>query len=101
MIYQAEKTLSESEEKLSADDLQGVRSALEEARGELDSEDVARLEAAHQRVEKALHGVAEKLYNEQKSDQPPGAEAQSGGPAESAAPDDVVDAEYTEEKTDS
>jgi len=101
LIYQAEKTLSESEEKLSADDLQGVRSALEEARGELDSEDVARLEAAHQRVEKALHGVAEKLYNEQKSDQPPGAEAQSGGPAESAAPDDVVDAEYTEEKTDS
>lgn len=100
LIYQAEKTLSESEDKLSAEDLQGVRSALEEARGELDSEDVARLDAAHQRVERALHGVAETLYKAQAAEQSPAGESPPGG-AESAAPEDVVDAEYTEEKLDS
>ena len=99
LIYQAEKTLSENEDKVSAEDLQGVRSALEEARGELESEDGARLDAAHQRVEKALHGVAEQLYKAQAGEQPPAAEPP--GAEESAAPEDVVDAEYTEEKSDS
>ncbi len=100
LIYQAEKTLSESEDKLSADEIQGVRSALEEARGELDCEDAARLDTAHQRVEKALHGVAETLYKAQAPDEATAAEA-APGDAGSGPPEDVVDAEYTEEKSDS
>ena len=100
LIYQAEKTISESEDKLSEDEIQRVRSALEEARAELDCEDVERLDTAHQRVEKELHGVAETLYKAQASDQA-AAEETPGGEAESAAPEDVVDAEYTEEKSDS
>jgi len=101
LIYQAEKTLGESEGKVPAEELQGVRSAIEEARGELESEDVARLDAAHQRVEKALHGVAERLYKEQAAEGAPAGEAppESGEPTASA--EDVVDAEYTEEKNDS
>ena len=101
LIYQAEKTLGESEGKVPAEELQGVRSAIEEARGELESEDAARLDAAHQRVEKALHGVAERLYKEQAAEGAPAGEAppESGEPTASA--EDVVDAEYTEEKNDS
>ena len=59
----------------------------------------ASCDAAHQRVEKALHGVAEQLYKAQAGEQPPAAEPP--GAEESAAPEDVVDAEYTEEKSDS
>jgi hypothetical protein len=59
------------------------------------------MDAARQRVEQAMHGIAEQLYKAQAAD---AAEAEgaadpsaSGG---AAADDDVIDAEYTEEKGD-
>ena len=102
MIYQAEKTLGENEDKIEAADQEAVKSAIESARADLESEDVAKLDAAQQRLEQSLHKVAEVLYQAQAQaageaggeaagGPQPGAEAASGG-------DDVVDAEYTEEK---
>jgi molecular chaperone DnaK len=96
MIYGAEKTLRENQKKLPDDVRQAAEAVLAEARKELDSEDVARLDAARQRVEQEMHKVAEILYKSQ-------AEAGTGakaGPAEEAGSEgeDVIDAEYTEEK---
>ena len=97
MIYQAEKTLADSAEKLSEEDQAGVRSALEDAKKDLESPDAAVLDAARQRVESELHKIAEVLYKSQGAD---GA-APEGGPEPAAADEgDVVDAEYTEEKSD-
>ena len=96
MAYQAEKTLTENDEKLSDDEKQGVRTAIEAAGEKLESEDAAALDAARQQLEQSLHAVAEKLYKAQAA---PGAEGAES--AESSAPpdgDDVVVAEYTEEK---
>ena len=102
MIYQAEKMLQENESKLSESDSAGVRAAVDEAKQDLESGDVAKLDAARQRVEQALHSVAETLYKATTEDE--AAAAQSGGdPAAGAAADeegDVVDAEYTEESRD-
>jgi molecular chaperone DnaK len=101
MIYQAEKTLSENEEKIEEADKEAVRSAIESARADLESDDVAQIDAAQQRLEQALHKVAEVLYQAQAAAQ--GADA-GGDPSQGAAPgaeaagEDVVDAEYTEEK---
>jgi molecular chaperone DnaK len=99
LIYQAEKTLSENAEKIPADQKQAVESAVAEARKDLDSQDAAKLDAARQHVEQALHKVAETLY---KAEAPGGDAAGAPGepePAASAGGDeDVVDAEYTEEK---
>jgi molecular chaperone DnaK len=101
MIYQAEKTLRESGDKISESDRGSVQSAIDEARKDLESDDPARLDAARQRVEQELHKVAEVLYRAQAA-QGAGAPP-SGGPA-GAAPGssegDVIDAEYTEEKGD-
>ncbi len=101
MIYQAEKMLQENESKLSESDSAGVRAAVDEAKQDLESGDVAKLDAARQRVEQALHSVAETLYKATTEDE---AAAQPGGdPAAGAAADeegDVVDAEYTEESRD-
>jgi molecular chaperone DnaK len=106
IIYQGEKLLSENAEKLSDTETEPVKTAIEEAKKELESDDVAKLEASHQRVEQELHKLAEALY---KSEAPgegeggaPGQEA--GAPdanATAANDDDIVDAEYTEEKGDS
>ena len=97
MIYQAEKTLEESADKLSEADQAGVRGALEDAKKDLESADLAALDAARQRVEQELHKIAEVLYKSQAAD----SASAEGGPEPAAADEgDVVDAEYTEEKRD-
>jgi molecular chaperone DnaK len=103
IIYQGEKLLEENAEKLSDTDTDSAKSAIEAAKADLDSGDVARLDAARQRVEQELHKLAEVLY---KTEAPPeGDAAAAPGPdaeaSTSPVDDDVVDAEYTEEKGDS
>ncbi len=102
MIYQAEKTLRDNGEKLTAEDKKSVEDVIAEAKGELETEDVAKLDAARQRLETGLHRIAEVLYKAQGEAAPGGASAAGGqGGAASGQPDDVIDAEYTEEKGDS
>jgi molecular chaperone DnaK len=97
MIYQAEKTLRENAEKVSGSESEGVRSAVEAAKKELESDDAVRLDAARVKLEQQLHRLAEALYKTQAA---PGAGEE--GTQASGAPErgdgDVVDAEYTEEK---
>jgi molecular chaperone DnaK len=102
LIYQAEKTLAESAEKLDDADKASLESALADAKADLESGDAAKLDAAHQRVEAELHKIAEKLYKTE-SAAPEGDAASSGGSGDSStgAEDDVIDAEFTEENEDS
>jgi molecular chaperone DnaK len=104
MVYQAEKTIAENEDKIAEPDKEAARAAIEEAKKELESDDAARLDAAQQKLQQSLHKVAETLYKSQEADAA-GAAAGDPGNAGSAAggdkgDDDVVDAEYTEEKGD-
>jgi molecular chaperone DnaK len=105
MIYQAEKMLRENEAKLSEADKDSVRSAVEEAKKDLESGDLAKVDAARQRVEQALHKVAEALYKAQTAEAAAGAGTAGNGEAASGAAagdeGDVVDAEYTEEAKES
>jgi molecular chaperone DnaK len=101
IIYQGEKLLKENAEKLSDADTASVQSAIDEAKKELESDDVARLDAARQRVEQELHKLAEILYKTEAPDGGGAASAPDDGSAGPAADGDVVDAEYTEEKGDS
>ena len=100
IIYQGEKLLQDNAEKLSDTDREPVNNALEEAKKDLESDDVARLDAAHQRVEQELHKLAEVLYKTQAPDGEAGAPGAAGEASGSDSEDDVVDAEYTEEKGD-
>jgi molecular chaperone DnaK len=102
ILYNAEKTLRENAEKLPADLRSGTEGVITEARKDLDSDDVARIDAARQRVEQEMHKVAEALYRAQTqgaSGAGPGAQA-GGEAADEGKDDDVIDAEYTEEKGD-
>jgi molecular chaperone DnaK len=98
MIYQAEKTLTENKDKISAADVQAVEAAVADARKDLESGDAAKLDAARQRVEQALHKVAEVLYKAQAGQAGAAAGSPGAGSAGSAPEGDVVDAEYSEEK---
>ncbi|MGE4609774.1 MAG: molecular chaperone DnaK [Myxococcota bacterium] len=106
IIYQGEKLLSENADKLSEQDTEPVKAAIEAARKDLDSDDLANLDASHQRVEQELHKLAETLYKSEAPGEGEAAASAQGaeGPdaaAGAANDDDIVDAEYTEEKGDS
>ena len=109
MIYQAEKTLAENGDALDEGEKSSLEAVLAEAKTDLESGDAEKIDAAYQRVEVEVHKVAEKLYKAQ-AEGAAGANAggsaggSAGGPTgESAAAsdDDVIDAEFTEEKPDS
>ena len=100
LIYQAEKMLRENAEKVSGAEAEGVRTAIDAAKKDLESPSVETLENVRHHLEQQLHRVAETLYKTQG-----GAEAGASGASEGATSSppgggdgDVVDAEYTEEK---
>jgi len=97
LIYNAEKTIGESGDKVPEEEKKQIEEVLSGAKADLESDDLARIDAAHQRVEQAMHKIAEVLYKAQS------AEAAQGPaePAQSGEDGDVIDAEYTEEKGDS
>ena len=97
LIYQAEKTLAENGENVSIDDKKAVEELLAAAKTDLESDDAARIDAAHQRIEAELHRLAEVLYKSQAPSEPSTGE----GDASPDSDDDVIDAEYTSEKPDS
>ena len=101
MIYQAEKMLGENEAKLADADKASVRSAIEDAKKDLESGDVAKIDAARQRLEQELHKVAEALYKAQTAENEAGAGTEGAGGAPAGDEGDVVDAEYTEEAKES
>jgi len=102
LIYRVEKTIAENEGKLDEADKQAVSSALTEAKADLESGDVAKLDAARQRVEAQMHKIAEKLYKGDAG--APGADGGAaggngapGGASGAKDGDDVIDAEFTQE----
>jgi molecular chaperone DnaK len=101
IIYQAEKLLQENAEKLSDADSGALKSAIEEAKKDLESDDPARFDAGRQRVEQELHKLAEVLYKTQAAEGSGATSEPGADSADSAADEDVVDAEYTEERGDS
>jgi molecular chaperone DnaK len=98
MIYGAEKTIRDNADKIPEADRSRVEAMLTEAKKDLESDDVARIDAARQRVEQEMHKIAETLYKAQAASAGPTGEP--GGAAQGGPGEDVIDAEYTEEKRD-
>jgi molecular chaperone DnaK len=104
LIYATEKTLRESGEKLPEEERKTLEAAIAEARKELDADDAGRLDAARQRLEQAAHKAMELLYKAQRGGDagPASAAGAQGGEGDPGAGgrggDDVIDAEFTEEK---
>jgi molecular chaperone DnaK len=101
LVYNGEQQLSEHGDKLGAEDKQAIEEALANAKQALEGDDAAALDSAGQRLEQSLHKLAEVLYKAQAEAGPaPGADAAGSPGAGSDDAGDVIDAEYTEEKSD-
>ncbi len=62
MIYQMEKTLGESKDKLPADDVAKLEEILREGRQAVERQDDAAIQAATEKLEKESHRIAEAMY---------------------------------------
>ena len=101
MIYNTEKLLSENKEKLAADDVSALESALEAGRAALEKNAVEEMKAAVENITQASHKMAEAMYKAtseaeaSKADDPSATDA---APADDAAggKNGVIDAEFEE-----
>jgi molecular chaperone DnaK len=105
LVYQAEKTIKESREKLPEADVKAAEEALDDAKKAINEGGTARLRTATENVERALHKLAETLYKTNEAAQAQQADAASAGAGGSGAgssqantnkPGDVIDAEYVD-----
>ena len=99
LIHATEKTLKDAGGKATPDEKSKIESAIKEAEEVVKSDDLAKIQAATEKLTEASSSLAQKLYAEQQA----GAQqagAQSAGGSSKAADDGVVDAEFEEVKDD-
>lgn len=91
LVYQTEKSLKDIGDKISADDKGRIEKALEELKEALKGNDSDRIKKSMENLQQASYRMAEELYKERAGDQ-------QGPQAGTGPKDDVVDAEFKEEK---
>jgi molecular chaperone DnaK len=99
LIHATQKSLSDlGEDKVSAEEKQGIDAAIESLQEAMKGDDKADIEAKTKTLGELSGKLAEKLYADKGAE---GAAAEAGGEqAEAADADDVVDAEFEEVKDD-
>ena len=100
LIYSTERTLSEHRDKVDADTVSNIESAVADAKSKIESSDAAEINAAYDRLVKASHKLAEIMYQQasQQGGPQPGAGADASGAAAGGAQggDDVIDADFVD-----
>ena len=96
LAYQAEKTVGELGDKVSAEDRQAVEAGVAEVREALKGEDTDRIRSATDSLMQSFQRVGQAVYQQQADQQ---AAAGGGGPTPGAAQgsDDVVEGEVVDE----
>jgi molecular chaperone DnaK len=103
MVYQIEKMLRESGDKISGSDRGDVENALADAKKALESNDKAQMDKARETLTAASHKLAEQMYKAAQATPgagagpTPGAGPQPGANGDGAKKDEgVIDAEYVD-----
>ena len=97
LVYQTDKALRESRDKMPPDNVAIVEGALHDAKSALDSDDVARLKAAFDKLTQASYKLAEAMYQGGGAGGPqPGPGPSAGGGGGKKGGDDVIDADFEE-----
>jgi molecular chaperone DnaK len=99
LVYNIEKMLKESGDKVAASDKSEVESALAEAKSTLESSpSAAQMNAAKDKLQAASHKLAEAMYKAASAQAPTDGEAAAAGTADEAPKHDegVIDAEYVD-----
>jgi molecular chaperone DnaK len=97
LAYQAEKTLGELGEKVSAEDKEQVEKDIAEVKESLKGDDTDRIKAATDRLMESFRKVGQAVYQQQQAQQTAAAGGGAGGEAGPAGGEDVVEGEVVDE----
>ena len=103
LVYRTDKSFQELGDGLSEEEKKELEQALEEGREALKSDDPGKIDLATERITAVSHKLAELMYKKQQEEASQGAgEGEGESPASeqgnSTSGDDVIDAEFTEQK---
>ena len=103
LVYRTDKSFQELGDGLSEDEKKELEQALEEGREALKSDDLGKIDLATERITAVSHNLAELMYKKQQEEtsagaEEGGAESQTSEQGNSTSGDDVIDAEFTEQK---
>ena len=103
LVYRTDKSFQELGDGLSDEEKKELEQALEEGREALKSDDPGKIEPATERITTVSHKLAELMYKKQQEEASAGAgeggaEDQASEQGNSTSGDDVIDAEFTEQK---
>jgi molecular chaperone DnaK len=103
LVYRTDKSFQELGDGLSEDEKKELEHALEEGRKALKSDDPGQIDLATERITAVSHKLAELMYKKQQEEASAGAgeggaEEQASEQGNSTSGDDVIDAEFTEQK---
>ena len=103
LVYRTEKSFQELGDGLSEDEKKELEQALEDGREALKSDDPGKIDLATERITAVSHKLAELMYKKQQEEASAGAgeggtEGQASEQGNSTSGDDVIDAEFTEQK---
>ena len=103
LVYRTNKSFQELGDGLSEDEKQELEQALEEGREALKSDDLGKIDLATEKITAVSHKLAELMYKKQQEEAAQGAgegeaEGQASEQENSTSGDDVIDAEFTEQK---
>ncbi|MXZ48972.1 MAG: molecular chaperone DnaK [Candidatus Dadabacteria bacterium] len=103
LVYRTDKSFQELGDGLSEDEKKELEQALEEGREALKSDDLGKIDLATEKITAVSHKLAELMYKKQQEEASAGAgeggtEDQAPEQGNSTSGDDVIDAEFTEQK---
>ena len=103
LVYRTDKSFQELGDGLSEDEKKELEQALEEGREALKSDDLGKIDLATEKITAVSHKLAELMYKKQQEEASAGAgegraEGQDPEQGNSTSGDDVIDAEFTEQK---
>ena len=103
LVYRTDKSFQELGDGLSDDEKKELEQALEEGREALKSDDSGKIDLATEKITTVSHKLAELMYKKQQEEASAGAgeggaEGQTSEQGNSTSGDDVIDAEFTEQK---
>ena len=103
LVYRTDKSFQELGDGLSEEEKKELEQALEEGREALKSDDLGKIDQATEKITAVSHKLAELMYKKQQEEAAQGAgeggqESQSSEQGNSTSGDDVIDAEFTEQK---
>lgn len=101
LVYRTDKSFQELGDGLSEEEKKDLEQALEEGREALKSDDPGKIDLATEKITAVSHKLAELMYKKQQEEASAGT-GEDGGQApeqgNSTSGDDVIDAEFTEQK---